>query len=96
MDICEQEAGSAMRLTDRIQKLKQLVRAGEHKKFRHSNVPDVLNKCESEGLSWPRRMSRLTRRLCEAEKAVIIGDERIVSTRTVPDGDIGESNRTKN
>ncbi len=47
------------------------------------SVPDLVAECDREGLSWPRRMARLTRRMCEAEQVVIEPDERIVFTRTL-------------
>ena len=46
--------------------------------------PDLVTECDREGLSWPRRRARLTRRMCEAERVVIEPDERIVFTRTLP------------
>lgn len=36
------------------------------------------------GLSWMQRQARLITTMCEAEKAVILPDERIVFTRTLP------------
>ena len=73
-----------MHLTEQLQLMKQSVRNGEHKKFRQSKAPNILSECESKGLSWPRRMSLLTHRMCEAEHAVIIPDEKILFMRTVP------------
>ena len=64
--------------------MKRRVRAGEHKRLRQSQVPDVLAECQAEGLSWPARVARLVRRMCEAEQPVIEPDEQIVFTRTVP------------
>jgi pyruvate-formate lyase len=68
----------------RVVALKERVRAGEHKRWRQSETISILAECEAEGLSWPRRMARLTRRQCEAEQVVIEADERIVFTRTLP------------
>jgi pyruvate-formate lyase len=73
-----------MALSERLQEMKQRVRAGAHKRFRQDLVPDVLAECESKGLSWSTRVARLNRRMCEAERPVIEPDERIVFTRTVP------------
>ena len=80
-----QKLGLTTHLTERLQIMKQRVRDGAHKKFRQAQSPDVLAECEAEQLSWPRRMSRLTRRMCEAEQPVIEPDEKIVFTRTVPE-----------
>ena len=68
----------------RLIEMKRRVRAGEHKRFRQSQVPDVLAECQAEGLSWPARVARLVRRMCEAQQPVIEPDEQIVFTRTVP------------
>jgi pyruvate-formate lyase len=68
----------------RIAALKNRVRDGEHHWCRQRSPIDVLTECEAEGLSWPRRAARLTRRQCEAEMVVIEPDERIVFTRTLP------------
>lgn len=80
-----QKLGLTTHLTERLQIMKQRVRDGAHKKFRQAQSPDVLAECETEQLSWPRCMSRLTRRMCEAEQPVIEPDEKIVFTRTVPE-----------
>jgi formate C-acetyltransferase len=71
-------------MNPRIEGLKQRVRAGEHKRWRQTTPISILPECEAEGLSWPRRMARLTRRQCEAEQVVIEANERIVFTRTLP------------
>jgi len=70
-------------LSDRLERMKQRVRAGEHHSARQSAPPDVLAECEREGLSWVRRAARLTARMCQAERPVIAADERIAFTRTV-------------
>lgn len=71
-------------MNERIQHLKQRVRNGEHWPLRQSSPINVLDECEAEGLSWLRRMARLTRRQCEAEIVVVEPDEQIVFTRTLP------------
>lgn len=71
-------------MNSRLQALKERTRDRGYARFRTAQVPDVLTECEAEGLSWPRRAARLTRRMCEAEQPVIGQDERIVFTRTVP------------
>ena len=63
--------------------MKRRIRAGEHHRHRSANTLDILAECEREGLDWTRRAARLTRRMCEAQTAVIEPDERIVFTRTV-------------
>jgi pyruvate-formate lyase len=69
----------------RLVEMKRRVRAGEHKPYRQSQMPDVLAECEAAGLSWPARAARLTRRMCEAQQPVIEPDQQIVFTRTTPD-----------
>jgi formate C-acetyltransferase len=71
-------------MNERIEELKRRVRAGEHKHWRKQEPISVLEECEAQGLSWPRRVARLTRRQCEAETVVIEPDEQIVFTRTLP------------
>jgi formate C-acetyltransferase len=71
-------------MNERIEELKRRVRAGTHKQWRKPTPINVLDECEADGLSWPQRMSRLTRRQCEAETVVIEPDEQIVFTRTQP------------
>jgi pyruvate-formate lyase len=71
-------------VNQRLNDMKQRVRQGAHRQLRQAALYDVLGECERESLSWPRRIARLVRRLCEAEQVVIDPDERIVFTRTVP------------
>ena len=71
-------------MNERLREMRRRVRVGEHKRFRQDRAPDVQAECEAERLSWPRRVARLTRRMCEAERPVIEPDEEIVFTRTVP------------
>jgi len=73
-----------MQLDQRLEGMRRRVREGEQREYRQAAPPDVLAECEAEGLSWPRRVARLTRRQCEAERPVILPDERIVFTRTLP------------
>lgn len=61
------------------------MRAREHAAVRQSSSPDAAAVCEAQGLSWMRRAALLTRMQCEAEKPVILEDEQIVFTRTLPD-----------
>lgn len=70
-------------LSPRLAALKQRIRAGEHHRGRNLETIDLRSECEAEGLSWPQRAARLTRRMCEAQTVVIPPDERIVFTRTV-------------
>ena len=73
----------ASRLNERLQGLRSRTRDGHFRRYRQPSVPDLGAECDLEGLSWPRRMARLTRRMCEAEQVVIEPDERIVFTRTL-------------
>ena len=66
-----------MPMNERLAFLKQQMRAGEHKSLRQAHPIDLLQECEAENLSWPRRVSRLVRRQCEAEQVVIGLQERI-------------------
>lgn len=70
--------------TKRLDAMKVRVRGLEHRRLRSTSPPDLLAECEQEGLSWSQRSARLVRRMCEAEKPVILPDERIVFTRTTP------------
>ncbi len=74
---------SFMELSPRLAAMKRRIRAGEHHRFRDRQTIDVRRECDAEGLSWPRRAARLTRRMCEAQTVVIEPDEHIVFTRTV-------------
>jgi formate C-acetyltransferase len=70
-------------MNERIARLKAKTRMGAFRSFRREADIDVLHECEAEKLSWPRRVSRLVRRQCEAETVVIDLDERILFTRTL-------------
>jgi hypothetical protein len=51
----------------RLTRLRALTREGHFRQYRQASVPDVVAECDHEGLTWPARMARLTRRMCEAE-----------------------------
>lgn len=70
-------------MKERLQRLKQHVRNGQHKRHRLHTELEILQECETDALSWSRRTARLTRRMCETERPVIGADERIAFTRTV-------------
>lgn len=70
-------------MNERLITLRNLTREGHFRQFRQESVPDIVTEGDREGLSWPARMARLTRRMCEAEQVVIEPDERIVFTRTL-------------
>jgi len=70
-------------VNDRLRSLRDRVRSGAYDVYRRDQALDLVSECEAEGLSWPRRMARLTRRQCEAERVVVEPGERIVFTRTV-------------
>jgi pyruvate-formate lyase len=72
-------------MNERLERLKNRLRAGEHKSLRQAGRGEVLAECERQKLSWMQRSARLTRRQCESERVVIEPDERIVFTRTVVD-----------
>jgi formate C-acetyltransferase len=71
-------------MNERLVLLKNRMRAGEHKTLRQARSIELLPECQAEGLSWPRRVARLVRRQCEAEQVVILAEEQIVFTRTLP------------
>jgi formate C-acetyltransferase len=71
-------------MKERLQIMKQRVRDGKQRAIRQVSAPDVLSECQAEGLSWPQRAARLTRRMCEAEQPVVLPDEKILFTRTIP------------
>ena len=58
-------------MNERLILLKNKMRAGEHKALRQVHSIELLPECETEGLSWPRRLARLVRRQCEAEHVII-------------------------
>src|SRR5512135_2847878 len=71
-------------MNERLELLRESVRAGAHKRFRQQSPIAIVDECERDHLAWPARMARLTRRQCDAEIVVIEPDERIVFTRTLP------------
>lgn len=71
-------------MNERLTGLRTRTRAGHFSQYRQSASPDLIAECDREGLSWPMRMARLTRRMCESERVVVEPDERIVFTRTLP------------
>ena len=77
-----QQPRADFELEPRLVRFKQAVRNGFYREFRGLEQLDVFSECDSENLSWPRRVARLTRRLCEAQRPVVVPDERIVFTRT--------------
>jgi pyruvate-formate lyase len=70
-------------VNERIAALRDRVRSGAYATYRQGAELDLVTECDAEQLSWPRRMARLTRRQCEAERIVLDPCERIVFTRTV-------------
>ena len=70
-------------MNERLEGLRARTRDGHFRQYRQPSAPDLVAECDRERLSWPRRMARLTRRMCEAERVVIEPDELIVFTRTL-------------
>jgi pyruvate-formate lyase len=71
-------------MNQRLHTLRERIKSRQQVAERTTPIPDVLAECELENLSRMRRSSRLTRRMCEAERPVIWQEERVVFTRTVP------------
>lgn len=71
-------------MNERLIAMKNRLRDSEHRSLRQDNSIDILHECETLQLSWSRRVARLVRRQCEAERVIIAPDERIVFTRTLP------------
>lgn len=71
-------------MNPRLQTLRDRVRSRGQAAERTTPIPDILAEWDVENLTWMQRSARLTRRMCEAERPLIWGDERIVFTRTVP------------
>jgi len=71
-------------VNDRLEALKQKVKAGDQKRYRQEEVLNLLPELETGQLTWMQRVSRLTKRQCEAEFPIIEDDEQIVFTRTLP------------
>lgn len=72
-------------LSERLARMRARVRRGNHHRWRQDHTPVVSDQFDSLGLSWMQRSAALTHRMCEAEIPVILPDERIVFTRTLPD-----------
>lgn len=72
-------------MNQRLQEMRDRIRKGMHKSHRQTNPLDLASDFDAEGLSWPQRVARLTRSMCEAEKVIIDPNERIIFTRTLPD-----------
>jgi pyruvate-formate lyase len=70
-------------MNERLNGLRARTREGHFARYRQAASPELVGECDREGLSWPLRRARLTRRMCEAEQVVIEPDERIVFTRTL-------------
>jgi len=71
-------------MNERLEAMKKHVRDREHAKSRQNvEVQPDNGRYEREGVSWHRRMSDCFRLLMEAEKPVILDEERIVFTRTI-------------
>jgi len=70
-------------MNERLVLLKNSMRAGKHKALRQAHSIELLPECEVADLSWPRRVARLVRRQCEAERVIIAPDEQIVFTRSL-------------
>lgn len=73
------------KLSKRLVEMRDSVRRGDHRRWRQERSPDVAAECENLGLTWSQRAARLTRRMCEAEIPVIVPEEHIAFTRTLPD-----------
>src|SRR5574339_495682 len=71
-------------MNQRLETMKARIRSGAHHALRQTEPVSILHECEKRGLSWMQRAALLTVRQCEAERAVIEPDERIVFTRTLP------------
>ena len=71
-------------MNERLEAMKKRVRDREHAKHRQDvEVQPDNERYERDGVSWHGRMSDCFRLLMEAEKPVILDDERIVFTRTI-------------
>jgi len=71
-------------VNERLDGMRRRVRDGEHRRFRQHAGIEIAAECDTEGLSWQQRSARVTLRQCQAERPVILPDERIVFTRTLP------------
>ena len=71
-------------MNSRLEQMKRHVRAVEPRDYRQNCVIDVRAECEAERLSPMQASARLTVRMYDAEQPVILPDERIIFTRTLP------------
>ena len=71
-------------MNERLNNLRSRVFNKEHKQYRQSPMPDLSAELDVPHLSWMELSSKITQKMCELEQAVILPDERIVFTRTVP------------
>jgi pyruvate-formate lyase len=71
-------------MNKRLNNLRSRAFNREYKKYRQSPMPDLSAALDVSHLSLMEVSSRITRKMCELEQAVILPDERIVFTRTVP------------
>jgi pyruvate-formate lyase len=71
-------------VNERLSNLRSRVFNKEHKKYRQSPLPDLPEALDLSHLSLMEVSSKITQKMCELEQAVILADERIVFTRTVP------------
>src|ERR1017187_521545 len=79
---CRDKTTTGSGLEPRLERMKADVRNGCYKRFRTSPPVEILAEADAENLSWPRRVARLTQRMCEAQQVVICPEERIVFTQT--------------
>jgi formate C-acetyltransferase len=71
-------------MNQRLEEMKYRVREGEHHSLRQQSPISILEECEADHLTWMQRAARLTVRQCQAEIPVILPEEKIVFTRTLP------------
>lgn len=71
------------RLSPRLADLATRTRMRNFRRFRQTWKIELVDECRRENLPWPLRVSRLIRRMCEAEQPVVLPEERIAFTRTM-------------
>jgi pyruvate-formate lyase len=71
-------------MNERVSNLRSQVFNKEYKKYRLSSLPDLPAALDLTHLSLMEVSSRITQKMCELEQALILPDEHIVFTRTVP------------
>ncbi|MFH1614060.1 MAG: pyruvate formate lyase family protein [Planctomycetota bacterium] len=71
-------------MNERLNTLRDRVRRRDYKKYRLEKPPVFIAEFNGKNLSWPKRISRLTRRTCQAQKVVIEPEQRIVFIQTAP------------